>query len=646
MYEISLSDPNLIFWVWEVIYNIKIVFSLSLSAFSLIFILQNQPFRSMRNYFILLIHFAITGYYFSHHLLFFTFGTLQVVDKELLMITSIIPMFFILLVIIGMINTALIDTTYYFRGTIIISTLLCTSVTLLLIGSILSFLGYGFSNNLASKSISSLGISIIFIIGGLASFFLILGCLFSPLRKQMFPYNARFMFFYRNYRLYGLAILLLSLGAITELGSVERILDSDFLMILGIIGNFIAIFGLYLILLSVFRTRSKLQDDITSMIKEQYEELKLFRDSLAEKVKNANRDLFKEKKRIETVVETIPDGIIVFDVDRNVYIVNKVFRTFYEMIYNRKLPISLKDFPLLGQSFGETIAKLIYSQKEIVTTIEPQKGLFLQLASSQVMINPNNPLGVVISVRDVTPFVELDQLRKQFVSVVSHELRTPITAIDLSITNLQKYRKKLSEEQQEEIIGMITESSSLLNQMIEDLLIVSRIESGQFKLQPRTYNLWEVLNEVLLQMEPKRQAQKISFHTNIVPEIELFGDPKRISQVFRILVDNAIKYSQENSITTISTIDKYQGKYNKKNIEGALILVSDTGLGISEMDLHYLFKRFYRSQEVKEIPGTGLGLSIAKELVLLHQGDIFVESIYSKGSTFFVFLPRLEKLEK
>lgn len=370
------------------------------------------------------------------------------------------------------------------------------------------------------------------------------------------------------------------------------------------------------------------------------------RDSLAEKIEEATQDLLEEKHRIESVVETIPDGIVVFDIEGKIYMVNKVFKDFYKRIYNKELPIALKDFLILGHPFGETIAKLFYSKDKKPITIEPRKGIHFQLASSEVIIPPNNPLGVVISVRDVTPFVKLDQLRRQFITAVSHELRTPITAISQSIANFRKFKEKLSEEQKEKLISIVAASSSVLNQMIEDLLIVSRIEAKKFKIKPKNYLLWEVLNAVLMQMETSRQIKKISIQVDISPEIELFGDPVRIGQIFRILMDNAIKFSHENSSITIRATDNYQGEFNPKNVEGTLIQVIDTGIGIDELDLSQLFKPFFRSKLVKDIPGTGLGLSIAKELVLRHKGEIFVKSEWCKGSTFSVFLPQLEKYEE
>ena len=276
-----------------------------------------------------------------------------------------------------------------------------------------------------------------------------------------------------------------------------------------------------------------------------------------------------------------------------------------------------------------------------IQTMEPIKGLHLEINLTDITIPGERlgGLGTIIELRDVTKFIEFDNLRKQFVSTVSHELRTPITTIDLSITNLKDLEESLSTEEKDQLIEMIAQSSSLLNQMIEDLLIISRIEAGRIKLKPTTYRLWEVLNALVTQLDSKGQVKQLSIQVDVPPEIELFGDPKRIGQIFRILLDNAIKYSLEHSTIKIKAIDHYQGDYNPTGFDGSLIQVSDTGFGISEDDLPHIFERFFRADLVRDTEGTGLGLSIAKELVLLHQGEIFVESKLGKGSTFSVFLP-------
>ena len=119
------------------------------------------------------------------------------------------------------------------------------------------------------------------------------------------------------------------------------------------------------------------------------------------------------------------------------------------------------------------------------------------------------------------------------------------------------------------------------------------------------------------------------------------GDSAQINQVFSNLLDNAIKYSLENSKIEIRAINNYLGEYNLNKKQGILFEFRDYGRGIPEVDIPHIFERFFRSSNVDEIAGTGLGLAIAKNLIEAHHGEIFLESEVEKGTTFYVFLPKL-----
>jgi signal transduction histidine kinase len=140
-------------------------------------------------------------------------------------------------------------------------------------------------------------------------------------------------------------------------------------------------------------------------------------------------------------------------------------------------------------------------------------------------------------------------------------------------------------------------------------------------------------------MDPKINSKNLSIKVTIDENLKLFVDIKRFSQIFRIFIDNAIKYSNNNSSIEISALSYYQGKYNPKKDEGALFQIKDEGIGIRQNDIPHIFERFFRSKDVAEIPGTGLGLSIANELIKIHGGTVYIDSIFGKGTTISVFFP-------
>ncbi|MHA1301242.1 MAG: PAS domain S-box protein [Candidatus Helarchaeota archaeon] len=368
------------------------------------------------------------------------------------------------------------------------------------------------------------------------------------------------------------------------------------------------------------------------------------RDSLAEQVVKKTWQILEEKKLIELIINTISDGILVLDRDGKLYLINNILKEYLWELFQMDLAKGY-DFTIPSENlFIKTIRALYFSNKSKTITIEPRPGIFLQCVSERKRVRKYTSLGAVIEVRDVSQFVEFDNMRKRFVSTASHELRTPISAIIQSIRNLKKYKERLSAKQEEELITIMTQNADLLAELVEDLLTISRIDENKLRLEWNQYRPSELVNLVLNQLEPRRRKKNIQVKLDMDYDAILYGDSKKVSQIFRIFIDNAIKYSKENSKIEISINDNYMGQFNSQGTEGVLIQFTDHGMGIREEEMGFLFNRFFRSKDVQDIPGTGLGLSIARELTKLHYGDIFVQSEFGKGSTFSIFLPRLEKI--
>ncbi|TFG26105.1 MAG: PAS domain S-box protein [Promethearchaeota archaeon] len=249
---------------------------------------------------------------------------------------------------------------------------------------------------------------------------------------------------------------------------------------------------------------------------------------------------------------------------------------------------------------------------------------------------------------DFATFIDISERKKaerrleQLISTVSHELRTPITVLLMSLDYLKNHRDTISQDVEDRLMEGISRNIHLLNELAENILILSKIDEKRMELDWVEYSPLEVINEILTLMKPIGQKKNINFELDIDENIQLRGDPKRIDQIFRILIDNSIKYSNNDSTIEIRAINNYKGKFNPNNDSGVLFQFEDHGIGIHKNDLPHLFDRFYRAENVKDISGTGLGLSIAKDLANLHYGDIYVESDFGKGSIFYVFLPKIK----
>jgi two-component system, OmpR family, phosphate regulon sensor histidine kinase PhoR len=231
---------------------------------------------------------------------------------------------------------------------------------------------------------------------------------------------------------------------------------------------------------------------------------------------------------------------------------------------------------------------------------------------------------------------ELDQAQADFVSTVSHELRTPLTSIKGFIDTLLRSGSQLSEKQQHRFLKIAKNQADRLTRLVEDILTVSRIQSGRLKNVPQRLDLAAVIDLVLESLSQKYEARRM--HMHLPPGLpEVWADQDRLEQILTNLVDNALKYSEADTCIDVDA---------KLDPEDESVLWIDQGIGIPEAQLDQLFNRFSRidSPLTREREGTGLGLYITKSLVESLGGTILVESQSGKGSIFTVCLPAAQHL--
>jgi len=236
----------------------------------------------------------------------------------------------------------------------------------------------------------------------------------------------------------------------------------------------------------------------------------------------------------------------------------------------------------------------------------------------------------ILALRDISLAKELDRMKSEFVANVSHELKTPLTAIKGYSELLIKMN--LPPEKVRNYYQIIYKESERLTQLINDLLEVSRIESGKIELKKEMVEIRKVIKEraTFFQTQTSKHTIVLQF-----PEYPTFilGDNARLAQVFHNLLDNAIKYSPNGGNIWVRVSDK---------MEDIVIEVQDQGIGIPPEHLPHIFDRFYRvdSSLRKSTSGTGLGLSIVKSIIEAHGGKISVASKVGEGTTFTIRLPR------
>ncbi|MBI4138470.1 MAG: hypothetical protein HY482_02695 [Candidatus Wildermuthbacteria bacterium] len=235
---------------------------------------------------------------------------------------------------------------------------------------------------------------------------------------------------------------------------------------------------------------------------------------------------------------------------------------------------------------------------------------------------------------------ELDEAKSEFVSITSHQLRTPLTAIKGYISMILEEAYGPLAEKQKQPMRNVYESNERLIQLVNDLLDISRIESGKTRVELKTGQLYDVVKTALeeLRIKAKDKRLKLIFEKPSADMPEFQFDAVKIRNVIMNIVDNAIKYTGKGSIRVSLAVNK-----NKIEHAGnALITIQDTGEGMSKEEINHLFESFSRGNAGNKFwtEGSGLGLYIAKQFVVMHKGRIWAESEgKGKGSAFFVELP-------
>jgi two-component system phosphate regulon sensor histidine kinase PhoR len=237
--------------------------------------------------------------------------------------------------------------------------------------------------------------------------------------------------------------------------------------------------------------------------------------------------------------------------------------------------------------------------------------------------------GIVIAMFDLTKIRRLETVRRDFVANVSHELRTPLTVISGFAETLTE--NDVPPEMQKQFVETIRMHANRMQQMVEDLLDLSRLESGRWVPQRTTFSLRHVADEIAMSHGPSAADRGLALVIEIAEDVELDADRTAIRQILSNLVDNAIRHTESGSVTI----------FGNRTSVSTVFGVRDTGSGIAQAHLSRIFERFYRVDpgRARERGGTGLGLAIVKHLAEAHGGSVAAESTVGRGTTMTVSIP-------
>lgn len=341
--------------------------------------------------------------------------------------------------------------------------------------------------------------------------------------------------------------------------------------------------------------------------------------------------------QLEGALEHLREAVLIVTRGNSIVVANESARRLLaagKSIQGRRLEQILRSADFLDY-VGELKSGHPLERREVEIT-RGRSTVWLEASGSPIRTLDSAEQGLTILVlHDITRLKELEKLRKDFVANVSHELKTPLTVIKGFSETLAEDYDSLPAESRKRFFQKILSNVERLNVLIEDLLTLSRLESGPGKIQRTAHHLPTLVREVIENFESRLIAGKQTFQIEIEPGVEFAHiDPVRVAQAFENLIDNAFRYATHFTRITVDLRFAENRNYIRCS-------VSDDGIGIPPKDLPHIFERFYRVDKgrSRERGGTGLGLSIVKHIVLLHTGEVHAESEPGKGATISFTLP-------
>jgi len=350
-------------------------------------------------------------------------------------------------------------------------------------------------------------------------------------------------------------------------------------------------------------------------------------NSMAVQLRQQIAALESERGKLSAVLQTMTDGVLIVDHEGRIQLFNpaaaRLFGASQEDVIGDSLVMALRSHQLL--ELWQSCQKSGTAQQ---AAFELSKRLFVQ--GTAIPLGQALPGSILILLQDMTRQRQIESMRRDFISNVSHELRTPLAALKAITETLQDGGLEDPPAARHFLERMETEVDSL-SLMVNELLELSRIESGRVPLELKTTHPAEILNPAFERLRLQAERAGLSLSMDCPENLPtVLADAGRVQQVVTNLLHNAIKFTPAGGSVTAGALEQ----------AGQMcFFVRDTGIGISAEDLPRIFERFYKVDRARASSGTGLGLAIARHLVEAHGGRVWVESELDKGSTFYFTIP-------
>ncbi|MFP4394583.1 MAG: ATP-binding protein [Anaerolineales bacterium] len=377
---------------------------------------------------------------------------------------------------------------------------------------------------------------------------------------------------------------------------------------------------------------------------ELFAEVQAFNQQLERMVAERTAELAQEQEKTVAILAGMADGLVVFDAEERILTANAVAETMLGLNLGERIGEQVGPechTSPLWRRICDVAAGQEFDPGASIDLPDPtQEGgvLSIQTRASQIREPDGRLIGTAIVLRDVTALKAVERMKSRFMAGVTHELKTPLAVIKMHIKNLARYYKRLSSSQREQMIDSMQRQSNLLEELIENILELSRLDSGEVNLELSKLDLVPLVEQIITEVNALATAKDMTLQwrkPDASKSVLVQADGKQLARVIRNLVDNAIKYTPDGGAVEVTLISER----DEKNKPWVSVRVRDTGIGIPPEGQARIFERFYRVDPSHTVPGTGLGLSIVKEIVEAHGGDITVQSEPGMGSVFEVRLP-------
>jgi two-component system phosphate regulon sensor histidine kinase PhoR len=358
-------------------------------------------------------------------------------------------------------------------------------------------------------------------------------------------------------------------------------------------------------------------------------------NDMADRLRNEMRLFAEENQQLSIVFENMADGALITDALGRVLFINpaasRMLNFDIDKAYGRSIAEVVRHHQLI-----ELWQDCRSGGREAVSAVEIGRNLFLQAYVTP--FEQHGTRGFLVILQDLTQVRFLQTVRRDFISNISHELRTPLASIRAIVETLQDGALE-EKDLAEGFLARAEGELDTMTQMVEELLELARIESGEVPLRMVDTNIRDLVKIPLERIQQQAARENLTIVAEIPEDLPLvLADAERMHRVVSNLLFNAVKFTSAGGTIRIAAYT------NGEPPSEVVVLVHDTGIGIADEDTDRIFERFYKSDRARTRSrgGTGLGLAIAKHLVEAHGGRIWVKSKEGKGSTFYFAIPTVK----